>query len=217
MENAVLPATRRTQLGTKYTRRIRQRGQIPAIIYGHKEAAIPIALDAHEVENLLHHHSRVIQVNLDNKSEQFLIKAVQYDHLDTTPIHLDLVRVDMNERVEVEVEVVLRGTPAGAHDGGVLLQPVNRVLVECVVIAIPEEIRHSVVDLGLGGTIHAKDLHLPPGVTLLTDADEMIAVCREPTAAVEEEEVEAVEGEEGGEPQVIGRAEGETSDEGSAS
>ena len=99
MEVTTLPATRRTHLGSKHTRRIRQRGQIPAIIYGHQQAPVAIALDAHEVENLLHHHSRVIGVDLENQSDQYLIKAVQYDHLDTTPIHLDLVRVNLSVRL----------------------------------------------------------------------------------------------------------------------
>jgi len=97
MEVAKLPAKRRTHLGSKHTRRVRQQGQIPAIIYGHNETPIPIAVDAHEVEVLLAHHSRVINIDLDNQQAQYLIKAVQYDHLDTTPIHLDLMRVNMDE------------------------------------------------------------------------------------------------------------------------
>ncbi|MCB9850749.1 MAG: 50S ribosomal protein L25 [Phycisphaerales bacterium] len=205
MDVTTLPATRRTHLGSKHTRRIRQNGQIPAIIYGHKQDPVPIALDAHEIELLLLHHSRVISVDLDSKSDQYLIKAVQYDHLDTTPIHLDLVRVDMDEKVEVEVEVVLRGTPAGAHDGGILLQQLNTVLVECTVTAIPESIKHSIIDLALGGSVHVKDLQIPAGVTVLNDPDDLIATCREPSAEVEEEAVEGEGAEGGSEPEVIGK------------
>jgi len=214
MEVTTLPATRRTHLGTKHTRRIRQRGQIPAIIYGHQQAPVAIALDAHEVENLLHHHSRVIGVDLENKSDQYLIKAVQYDHLDTTPIHMDLVRVNLDEKVEVEVEVVLRGIAAGTHDGGMLLQPVNTVRVACVVTAIPEDIRISVAELGLGQAVYVKDLHVPDGVEVLNDPSEMIAICREPAVEVEAESAEE-EVAEGAEPAVIGKKpeEGE-SDEG---
>jgi large subunit ribosomal protein L25 len=204
MEATTLPAQRRTHLGSKHTRRVRQKGQIPAIIYGHNEEPIPVALDAHELGNVLLHHSRVVSIDLDNQPAQYLIKAVQYDHLQTTPIHLDLMRVDMDEKVELEVEIVLRGMPKGAHDGGVLHQPVTRVRVACVVTAIPEEIKHSVVELGLGDMLRMRDLHVPEGVTILNEPDEVIAVCREPVTAVE---VEAVEGEEPttAEPEVIGK------------
>jgi len=102
------------------------------------------------------------------------------------------------------VEVVLRGVPKGTHDGGVLLQMLNRVQVECLVTAIPEEIRLSVVELGLGESVHVSDLKVAPGVTLLNDPEDVIAICREPAAEVEEEPEEgAAEG--GAEPEVIGK------------
>jgi large subunit ribosomal protein L25 len=206
MEATTLPATRRTHLGSKHTRRIRQRGQIPAIIYGHNEAPVPIALDAHEIENLLHHHSRVVNLELDNQATQYLIKAVQYDHLDTTPIHLDLMRVNLDEKVEVQVEVVLKGTPAGAADGGILLQNVNDVRVSCLVTNIPEELKLPVSELGLGESVYVRDIKLPDGIEMLNEPDEMIAVCREPTVAASEEEEATEEGAtEGAEPEVIGK------------
>jgi len=204
METMTVPAKRRTHLGSKHTRRVRQKGQIPAIIYGHNEEPIPIALDAHEIDNLLQHHARVVHIDLENQAGQYLIKSVQYDHLQTTPIHLDLMRVDLDEKVELEVEVVLRGVPKGAHDGGVLHQPITRIRIECVVTAIPDEIRHSIVELGLNEMIHVSDLHVPDGVTILNDPNDVIAVCREPAAEVE---VAPVEGEQvaTAEPEVIGK------------
>jgi large subunit ribosomal protein L25 len=204
MKVETIPATRRELLGSKHTRRVRQRGQIPAIIYGHQEEPIPIAVDAHEVSMLLSHHSRVVTIDLENQKSQYLIKAVQYDHLDTAPIHLDLMRVDMDEKIELEVEVVLRGVPKGAHEGGVLLQMLNRVRVACIVTEIPEEIRHSVVELGLDEAVHVSDLRVPEGVTILNEPNELIAICREPAAQVE---VAPVEGAEAvaAEPEVIGK------------
>lgn len=204
MEVATLPAKRRTLLGSKHTRRVRQQGQIPAIIYGHNEAPVAIAVDAHEIEVLLAHHSRVVNIDLDNQAAQYLIKAVQYDHLNTTPIHLDLMRVSADETVELEVEVVLRGVPQGVHEGGVLLQMMSRVQVECLVTAIPEEIRCSVVDLALGGAVHVSDLKTPEGVKILNDPDDLIAICREQAAEAEAAPVEGAEATSA-EPEVIGK------------
>jgi large subunit ribosomal protein L25 len=213
MEEVTLPATRRTHLGTKYTRRIRHRGQIPAIIYGHGEAPEPIALEAHEVENILHRHSRVVNVDLDGRSNQYLIKAVQYDHLGSTPIHVDLMRVGRDERVRVSVEVELRGTPRGAAEGGVLVQLLNEIDVECVMTAIPEDFRPSVTNLELGESLLVKDLETPPGVTIMAEPEEKVATCRVPIEREEVEEEEAEEAEGAEEPEVIARGKEESTKE----
>jgi large subunit ribosomal protein L25 len=209
---ATLAATRRKLLGTKHTRRIRQSGQLPAIVYGHGEEPVPIALDQKLVENALHHHERLLHVELDGKHEQFLVKAVQYDHLGTAPLHLDLMRVDLDERVTVSVELELRGTPKGAAEGGVLQQLISEVEVECIVTAIPEQIRHSVIDLGLNQMVHLGDLKLPEGVKIVGDPSAIVAVCRIPTEAPAATE-EVVEGEAPAEPEVIKRAPSEEAEE----
>jgi large subunit ribosomal protein L25 len=212
-ETATLPAIRRTHLGTKHTRRIRAKGQIPAILYGHGEAAVAVALDAHEIDKALHHNCRVLSLDIDGANSQYLIKAIQYDHLDTTPIHLDLVRVNLDERVQVTVAVELRGTPKGAVDGGVLTQYINSIDVECVVTAIPEDFHPSVADLGLNDSLLVKDLKFPAGMTPLIDLEEKIATCRVPLESAAEGE-EALEGAEGGaEPEVIGRTKEESAED----
>jgi len=209
MDNTTLVAKRRTLLGTKHTRRLRQTGQLPAVIYGHGEAPETIALDRHEVEVALLHHSRVLGLNIEGSPKQYLIKAVQYDHLGTNPMHLDLMRVRADERVQVSVEVELKGVPKGAHEGGVLMQLVNDLQIECSIIHIPDVIRGVVSDLGIDESLSVKDLDLPEGVTVLSDANERVAVVRPPTAAAEStEEEELPEGgaeASGSEPEVIGR------------
>jgi large subunit ribosomal protein L25 len=212
MDTVVLPATRRKVVGSKHSQRLRQHGQLPAIVYGHGERPEAIALQAHDVEVALLHHSRLVQLDVEGTKQQYLIKAVQYDHLGTTPIHVDLMRVSMDERVTVQVTIELKGTPKGAAEGGHLDQLMDAVEVECLVTAIPESFRANVNNLGIGDAVSVGDIELPPGVKLLTDPEEKIAICREPTVAreVEEEEIEAVEGE--AEPEVIGREKEEESE-----
>ncbi|MCA9251376.1 MAG: 50S ribosomal protein L25 [Phycisphaerales bacterium] len=204
MEMGTISAEPRTLLGSKHTRRMRKNGKMPAIIYGHGEKPEPITIDAHEAENLLDHHSRVIELQLNGSKSSFLIKSVQYDYLGTNPIHLDLMRVNVNERIQVNVEIELRGTAKGTEEGGVVSQILNAVEVECILTNIPESIRASIAHLDINDDLLVKDLELPEGVTAVTDGEEQVAVCRVPTVVEETEEGE--EGEAQAMPEVIGRA-----------
>ena len=203
MELATLSAERRSHLGTKHTRRMRQNGKMPAIIYGHGEKPEAVSIDTHATETLLDHHSRVVELKIDGNASHCLIKTVQYDYLGTTPIHLDLIRVDLNERVQVNVEIELRGTAEGTHEGGVLSQLLNTIEVECLITSIPNALKPSVAHLGVNDDLLVKDLELPEGVAALTDGDERIAICRVPIVTEETEEGE--EGEAATMPEVIGR------------
>jgi large subunit ribosomal protein L25 len=204
METATLPAIRRSHLGTKHARRLRQTGKLPAIIYGHGEKPEAIAIESHDLEVALQHHSRVVKIALDGDTGQYLIKAVQYDHLGSTLVHMDLVRVHADERVTVSVEIEIKGVPKGAHDGGVLIQHMNNVEVECPVHAIPGALKLSAVHLALGESLTIADLAVPEGVRILAAPAEKIATVRIPTE-VEEAPQEPLEGAAAVEPEVIGR------------
>jgi large subunit ribosomal protein L25 len=213
MQIDILKAETRTGSGTRDARAVRANGRIPAIIYGHGEDPVAITLDKHDLVVALDHGMRALKLDVGGKQDQCLIKEVQYDHLGIAPIHLDLTRVALDEKVQVQVGVELKGTPKGVADGGALEQNLTEIEVECLLHAIPETITHLVNDLGVDDSLFAKDLPLPEGVVLLTDGDERIATVR--VVAEEEPEEEVEEGEEGGaEPERIGRvrAEDEASD-----
>jgi large subunit ribosomal protein L25 len=211
MEQTKLKAQRRTAIGKKPARRERQAGRLPAVIYGHGQAPEAISLNAHDALLELQHGARVLDVELDGQASQFLIKDVQYDHLGTHPIHLDLMRVDLSEKVRIKIGIELRGTPAGIVEGGVLDHPVQEIEVECLVTQIPEKISAGVKHLKVGDVLLAKDLELPPGVVLVTDPEERIAAVR----VLAEEAPAAVEvGEEPAQPEVIGRGKEEAPEEG---
>jgi len=199
---AMLKASTRKELGSREVRRLRKKGLIPAIIYGHRQEAVSVTLSEHDVELALQHGERLLEVNLDGRSENVLIKDVQWDTFGQAVLHVDLFRVDLDERVEVTVRVVLRGTPAGVAEGGVLQQAVSDINVECRAAAIPDEIRILVNDMQTGDTLYLRDVPLDDGVKLLDDPD--AALCTLSVVA-EEEEAVAEEGEAEAEPEVIGR------------
>jgi len=194
----------RKSRGTRRARALRETGRIPAVVYGHGEPPESIALELHDVEVALSHGARMLKVNVDGQLQHHLIKDVQYDHLNQTPVHLDLMRVSMHEKVRVTVGISLRGVPKGIAEGGVLDQSLSEIEVECLATDIPETLHPLVLHLGLGEALFVKDLQVPPGVTVLTDPEERVAVIRAKVEEVEAAPGEAVEGESV-QPEVIGR------------
>jgi large subunit ribosomal protein L25 len=205
METMTLKAEPRTALGTRAVRALRATGRLPAIIYGHGEAPEPISLPSHDVEVALAHGARMVEVKLAGKVKQYLIKDVQYDHFEEEPIHLDLTRVALDERVTVRVGIELRGEPKGVSEGGALDQHMADLEVECLVTEIPDTLHPVVTDLALGESLFVKDLTLPPGVVAVTDPEDRVATVRVPAVAAEPEAVEEEEEEEA-QPEIIGRA-----------
>jgi len=194
----------REPAGKKANRRLREEGWLPAIIYGHKEEPVPVMLPAHDVELAIKHGAHILEVDLGDRTEQVLIREVQYDHLGLKMLHVDLTRVRLDEAVEVTVPIVLRGTPKGVSDGGVLEQVLGDLEIRCVVTQIPESIRVNVAELELGQALHVKDLQVPEGVEVLSDPDAVVCMVRALGEEVEEAE-EAAEEAAGAEPEVIGR------------
>ena len=111
---------------------------------------------------------------------------------------MDMMRVDLNERVKVEVPIEIRGTAAGISEGGMLDELVTSLEIECAVNSIPETLVVQVKDLALGQSIHAKDIELPAGVTLLTDPETLVVICHAKAGeiAAAAEEGQAPEGPE---------------------
>ncbi|MHC4982082.1 MAG: 50S ribosomal protein L25 [Planctomycetota bacterium] len=199
---AVLKATKRTELGTRKVRLLRSQGRIPAIIYGHGRDPVPITLQEHDVELAVLHGERLLEVRLGKTKENVLIKDVQYDTFGHDILHVDLSRVSLDERVEVTVPIVLRGRPAGLAEGGVLQQLAGQVSIECLVTAIPEEIRVAVGEMKVGDLVYMSDLPLPEGAGLISDPES--PVCSVTIVAEAEEvpvEEEAVAAEE---PEIVG-------------
>src|SRR5215218_3570240 len=174
-----LKAEPRSALGSRANKRLRDSGFVPAVVYGHKEAVVPVTLPKKEISTHLAKGAHVFDLSLDGKSEKVLVKDVQFDHLGIEVLHVDFARVSLDERVEVTVPLELKGDPKGEKDGGVLQQIVAELEIECLVTEIPDAIRHNVADMALNDVLHIKDLKLPPGVKALQDEDLIVATVKE--------------------------------------
>ena len=205
-----LKAEPRTQTGSKHAVQIRKQGKIPAIVYGHREEPVAIALDAHDFGVQLHHGHRLLDVAIGGKKQKLLVKDLQYDHLGKKIVHADLVRVDLTEMVRVTVPIELKGTAAGAHEGGIIEEHADHLEVECRVTDIPENVVVSIKDVGIGDTLHASQVALPDGVKLVSDPDLVIVTCHLVAAAKTTEEIEE---EIPSAPEVIGEKKEEQAEE----
>lgn len=189
--------------GRHANERLRRRGMVPAVIYGHQQTPETVALSLHELSLALARLQHVVTLNLGGQATHYLIKEVQYDHLQRTPIHVDLMRVDANEKVRVEVAFELRGTPAGIADGGELVSVLNELHVECPLLEIPELIRVKIEHLKIGDALHVREIELPPNVRALHEPEDVVLLVRMKKTAAEA--VAAVDGAAVAEPEMIGR------------
>jgi large subunit ribosomal protein L25 len=196
-----LKAEPRSALGSRANKRLRDSGFVPAVVYGHKEAVVPVTLPKKEISTHLAKGAHVFDLTLSGKSEKVLVKDVQFDHLGIEVLHVDFARVSLDERVEVTVPLELKGTPKGEADGGVLQQIVAELEIECVVTDIPDVITHNVSEMAIDDVVHIKDLKLPAGAKAMQDADLIVAMVK----VIEEDAATGAAEGETAEPEVIGR------------
>lgn len=201
-ETVELVTQPREQRGSHQVRKLRKKGLVPAVVYGHKEATESIALSTEELTKALRHGARVLDLKTNGNLQKVLIREIQWDYLGKELLHVDFARIAADERVVVTVPLEIRGTAPGISAGGVLDQPLHSLSVECLAISLPDSIRVNVNELQIGGVLHVRDLVLPEGVKAMADPDAVVVQVKvaeaEPEAAAPTEATSA-------EPEVIGR------------
>jgi large subunit ribosomal protein L25 len=196
-----LNVKRREKLGGGNNRRLRQTGNVPAVLYGHGEAVIPLAIESTAIMNVIRHGHKLVRLEGD-VSEGAFIKAVQWDVYGKGLIHIDLLRVSDTEKVTTTVTVELKGTAVGLSEGGIIEFVLHELEIECPAASVPEKLIVNINDLHLDGAIHAKDVPLPEGATVLDDPDLVVVHCIAPHV-VEEAAAGAVAEPGAAEPELI--------------
>ncbi len=207
----VVNAVKRETTGSGAARRLRNAGQVPAIVYGEGEP-VNIQLDTHSFGLLLRDHGQNFVADLtiegEKESLKVLLKDVQFDPRRGDIEHADFITISMTTLLQVNLPVVLQGEPAGVVSGGILEQLISEVEVECLPGDMVENITLDVSDLNIGDHLTVSDITMPEGLTAVTEGDVAVAS----VAAPRVEEEPAAEGEEGAE----GAEEGEAPAEGEA-
>jgi large subunit ribosomal protein L25 len=197
-----IAAQPRSDKGTRASRRLRNEGLVPAVLYGHGETPAMLSVTARDLENLLRHGGHgLLNVECNGKTESAVIKEVQFDTFGVHPLHVDFSRVSAGERVRTEVEVVLKGTSPGVANGGVLNFMMHSLEIECPAENILEQLPINISGLELNKSILVKDVKLPEGMKILNDPDVVVVAVAPPVA-----EAETAPSEAGvAEPEVIRR------------
>lgn len=165
-------AESRAVSGTAAARRVRRKGEVPAILYGGHAEPQKIVLNHNEVTKHLAHeavYSHILDVTIDGKTEKAILKAVQRHPARVQILHLDFQRVDMSEAIKVHVPLhfINEATSVGAKKGGVATHSMVDVEVSCLPSALPEFIEVDMANLDIGHSIHLSDLSLPNGVEIV--------------------------------------------------
>ena len=215
MEKVVIPAEKRTVTG-KQVRALRREGKLPAVIYGYGIDPISIVLDTRSSSRTLARASSSTLVTIELEGVQYptLVREKQLDYIRNSLIHVDFLAVSMTEKLTANVAIHLEGeAPAVKEFGAIVVTNLTELEVECLATDLPERF---VVDISalaeVGDGVYVRDITPPANVEILTDPEEMIVVATA-AAAEEVEEEEVLEGEEGEEPEVIGKGKEEDEEE----
>jgi large subunit ribosomal protein L25 len=191
--------------GSRAVRRLRRSGRVPGVLYGGGGEPVGFDADARELRLALAGSGAVLDLSVDGgKTTPVVLKEAQRHPVRGETIHVDLLRVNLNEAIHAVVPVELEGVDdaPGVKEGGVLEQITRELNVEALPTAIPESIVHEVGEMQIGDTILLGALDTPDGVTLLDDPEETVIATLSPprlqTEAAEEIEAETeLVGEDG--------------------
>jgi len=190
-----IAAKARDEFGKGAARRSRREGRVPAVLYGHGTETRHLTLPGHDLMLALKTPNVLLRLEgLSNGSEIALPKAVQRNPLKGSIEHVDLILVRRGEKVSIEVPIRITGEIAPG-DGGMLNQQLVQILAEAEATNIPRAIDVDVEGMETGQAVHARDLKLPPGVTLQVEPDTLVlqVIARTMEEAPEEETGEAPE------------------------
>lgn len=197
-----LSAEKRERVGSRNCQRLRKEGKLPAVLYGHKLGTEHLMLDAKEAITHFEAGEKVFELKLGGKSETALLKDIAYDFLGREIIHVDFERVDLDEKVTVNIPIHLKGDAKGLKMAGALMiHPASDIEVECRVRDMQDAFDVDVSHLDVGDALHVGEVTLPEGWTLISDPETVLAAIQIKQEEAEGEEVEVEAGAE--EPEVI--------------
>lgn len=216
MSEPVIEVGRRQELGKNANRRLRAQGAVPAVVYGGGRDPLSIQVNAKRVQDLLRTGGEnavfLLQLEGTKQSRHVMIRDRQTDPRNGQLIHLDFVRIAMDETVRVKVPIELVGVAEGVKNEGGLVDFVTRELeVECLPSNIPTQVELDISALHIGQHLEAKAIQLGAGVSLVDEPGRVIlsVVAGRVSEAAEGEEEEGLLESAAAEPEVITRGKGE--------
>ena len=194
VDNNTMAAEARSNFGKGAARKLRQAGKVPAVIYGHGEEPTHVSLPAHEMMLVARRANALLELDMGSDKKLVLVKDVQRDPVRQIIEHVDLVVVRKGEKVTVDVVIHVEGEPIS---GTMVQVDHSSITVEAEATHIPESFTVSVEGLEEGAQIHASDIALTEGSSLVSDPETLILAIVLPRVAAAEESTSEEGAEEG--------------------
>jgi large subunit ribosomal protein L25 len=191
-----LSVNSRSAAGSREARRLRRAGRVLGVLYGGGEESVGFDADARELRLALAGSGAVLDLSVDGgKGTPVVLKESQRHPVRGETVHVDLLRVNLNEAINAVVPIELLGVEdaPGVKEGGILEQITRELNVEALPTSIPESITHDVSEMQIGDTIILSVVAVPDGVTLLDDVEETVVATLSPPRLQSEidEEIES--------------------------
>ena len=191
----VVAQTRKLQ-GTGASRRLRNVGRIPGILYGGKKEAQSIEMEHNALFHQLRNekfHASILTLKLDGADEQVLLRAVNMHPFKLQVQHMDFQRVSADQKIHMKVPLHFtnaESSPAVKEQGAMISHVLNELNIRCLPADLPEFIEVDLGQVTVGHSMHVRDLTMPKGVEILLRGSDNPAVvtAQIPRAAIAEEE-----------------------------
>lgn len=204
MEFRELKVEERKEKGKGPSRRLRAQGKIPAVFYGEKVSPTPITIALKDFSALLQSEGTNVLIKLKGleKNQSAMIKEIQKHPFKDTFLHVDFVKIALDEAIETTVPLEVVGESPGVKEGGVLQHILREIEVKALPKDIPEKIPLDISHLQIGDSVKVMDLEKPEGAEIISAPEDLLVAIVPPTelkveeVAVEEEVAPEVVGEE---------------------
>lgn len=174
MSEQILNVELREKTGKGICRRLRVAGRIPAVVYGKGMESVAVSVGQRELSEAIAGEggrNHILTLNCEGalNGQTVIVADLLRDSLKGTPRHVDLHKINLADKVKVNVKLILVGTAAGAKAGGMVDFAMHQVEVECLPVHIPESINVDITELTIGHSIHVGDIVAPIGAVILSD------------------------------------------------
>ncbi len=214
MADIVLDVEVRERTGTGGARDTRRAGKVPGVLYGGKEGPVAVAAPANAFRKALHSGrllGHVVTLKYGKESQSVITKDVQFHPVTDEPVHFDLYRVDLKQKIRIAVQVHFRNQDAspGIKRGGTLNIALHELELLAPAGSIPDELVVDLTGLEIGDVIHASQIALPADVELAGHDHEATVASIATSSALQSEEADGAEAETAAEGEAPAEAEAE--------
>jgi len=180
MRQFEMKAELRKTAGSRASRKMRREGRLPGVLCGHGVESRPLDVSVKDFEDARKKHARIIVLQVAGASEPAIIHDIDWDVVTQEPLHVDFQRVDMKEKIVVEVPIKAKGPSKGEAEGGILVLQMGQVKVRCLPLDIPDSIEVDIRTLMTHESVKVKELVLPAGIEPADSPEALVLSIVEP-------------------------------------